>query len=67
MAQLIISFNNNCSDATHHTIKYRKIGTTAYSTITTTAIPATINNLEEGAGWEGTVMSHSLSTNTPEV
>jgi len=57
MAQLTVSFTTDPS-ATFYRIKYRRTGTSTYTTITATASPVVItNNIACGYAYEGTVQA----------
>lgn len=56
MATLTINFTTDPT-AVKYRVKYRKTGTSTYSTVETTASPVTVNNILCGEAYEGTVQA----------
>jgi hypothetical protein len=56
MATLTVSFTAS-ANAVKYRVKYRKTGTSVYTTIETTQSPVTINNVDCGSAYEGTVQA----------
>ena len=54
MATLTVSFTAS-ANAVKYRVKYRKTGTSAYTTIETTQSPLVINNVDCGSAYEGSI------------